>query len=113
MGAADLRVEMYRQYDADKSKLYRRNQELPHHQLVETLASAGLAGGLVFLLGWFYPVFSRRHRPGFLFFTFWVCFSVSMQFESLLERQSGMVVIAFALGLALQESKAKREADLS
>ncbi|MCB9232436.1 MAG: O-antigen ligase family protein [Bacteroidia bacterium] len=98
VGLADLHERMREQYVENDSSLFPENRVLPHNQFVEYLAGLGLLGFLVFVVGFFSPLFDSQYRKSLLFISFWVIFLFAMQAESLLERQVGVFLVGLYWG---------------
>jgi O-antigen ligase len=87
---ADLRDEVYKQYEMDNTQLQGDNRTLPHNQFLLTATCMGIIGFLVLLWMFLLPLFNRNARHCILFMLFMVLCFVSFQVESVLERQVGI-----------------------
>ncbi|HHG84900.1 MAG TPA: O-antigen ligase family protein [Bacteroidetes bacterium] len=98
---ADIKADMTDQYVADKTLLCPENFILPHNQFLRYLAGFGLLGTLPFLIGWFWLPLWKKVPKDWIFWAFWLTFSLAMMGESTLERQVGIMFMVTCLSLTL------------
>ncbi|MDB4161894.1 O-antigen ligase family protein [Bacteroidia bacterium] len=98
VGAIKLDDQMEEGYTAISSPLWQENRIGPHNQLLEYGVKYGWIGVGVVLL-FFVSLFSMGSRGSYIYFTFMVLLIVSLQFESLLERQTSLYFLALFLPL--------------
>ncbi|MBK7406839.1 MAG: O-antigen ligase family protein [Saprospirales bacterium] len=99
VGAGDLKREVNLEYarsfpDAPTIKM-------PHNQYVTLFAGTGLVGVGVFTLGFFYPLFYRRHYKDPLFLALHVVVFASFLMENTLENNFGISFFLLFLLLGL------------
>lgn len=87
---ADLKDQVYKQYEMDNTQLQGDNRTLPHNQFLLTATCMGIIGLLILLWMFLLPLFNRNARHCILFMLFMVLCFVSFQVESVLERQVGI-----------------------
>jgi O-antigen ligase len=91
VGIGDVHIEMLKQYKADNSPLLLETRKKPHNQFLELGLQSGLLSILLLLLIFLLPLRKNKH---ILLVAFLMLFFVSMQFESMLERQASLYVFA-------------------
>ncbi len=94
VGAGDLDNEMHAEYNRTHSVLWKENRVLPHNQFIENAVQMGIPYGLFLLVVVFYPLLRYKKTSPLL----WACafmFFCAMCFESILERQIGVVLFPF------------------
>lgn len=87
---ADLKDQVYKQYEMDNTQLQGDNRTLPHNQFLLTATCMGIIGFAVLLAMFLLPLFNRDTRHCILFMLFLVLCFVAFQVESVLERQVGI-----------------------
>lgn len=91
VGPADVPDEIQKQHIKDHSKLYDYYQRMePHNQFMLTAVSLGILGLFSLCLVMFFPMMGIFERKNYVFFLFLIIMLISMQFESVLERQLGV-----------------------
>lgn len=102
VGIGDVKTEMLVQYDIENSKLLPETRKKPHNQFLESMLQSGVLAAL-FLLWIFVVPFCSSNK--LLLGAFILLMFFSMQFESLLERQSSLYVFLFFYVLLLAKGK--------
>lgn len=99
VGPADLRVEMNKVYEEDFPFITDYNKKNPHNQYLQTLGGLGLIGfsSLLYLL--WVMLQSAHHQKNHLLLIVGLVLMLSMLFESIIERQVGIVFFSYFLGL--------------
>ncbi len=87
-GAGDLKQEMRRVYVRQKQNLV--TEKMPHSQLVSVTAGTGLVGLLLFLLGFFAPLFKSKNYHNYLFTAWHVIIFTSFLSENTFETNYGV-----------------------
>ena len=98
VGANNQDAHMEEGYTAINSPLWQENRIGPHNQLLEYGVKYGWLGVAVVLL-FVISLFSIGNKKSYIHFTFVVLLTVSLQFESLLERQTSLYFIALFIPL--------------
>ena len=88
-GAGDLEDEVIRT-TAEKFPDYAETPKLPHNQWIHIMASTGLLGLALSLVGFFAPVFSQKNRKKYLFVIFQVMVFTTFIIECTLENAIGV-----------------------
>ena len=91
VGIGDVGEEVQKQYVINNSKLELVNRKKPHHQFLENALQSGVLSPVLLLLILVLPLFIKRYRNPLLVATM-VALIAAMQFESILERQSTVIV---------------------
>jgi O-antigen ligase len=94
VGAGDLDDEMQAEYNRTNSVLWQENRVMPHNQFIENAVQMGIPYSLFLLIVIFFPLIKWRKTSPLL----WACafmFFFAMCFESILERQIGVVLFPF------------------
>lgn len=103
VGIGDVDTAVQSAYIAHESRLQRVNRKKPHHQFLENGIQSGFLSPILLLSVLLIPMLFRKYRNPLLVCLF-IVFIVSMQFESILERQSTVMVFMLfychALGLS-------------
>lgn len=92
VGIGDLRKEMQMAYRASQ-KVSRK--KFPHNQYVFVLAGCGIIGGLIFFIGFFYPLFFAVPIHRSLFIVIYILLAASMVVENTIETQVGTAITIF------------------
>ena len=104
VGYGDVLEEAHVYYD----QTYKRQDlfKLPHSQYLLTLAGSGLLGFIIFMVGFFTPLLSKKlkTKTGTLLLLLYLNYSISFLVENSLERS---VSVAFFLLFALLLLKAE------
>jgi|TARA_B110000902_G_scaffold48063_1_gene54712 hypothetical protein len=98
VGANNQDSQMEEGYTAIYSPLWLENRIGPHNQFLEYGVKYGWIGVGVILL-FVVSLFSMGNRGSYIYFTFMLLLIVSLQFESLLERQASLYFLALFLPL--------------
>ena len=103
VGIGDVDTAVQAAYIENDTRLQRVNRKKPHHQFLENGIQSGFLSPILLLAVLLIPMLYRKYRNPLLVSLF-IVFMVSMQFESILERQSTVVVFVLfychALGLS-------------
>lgn len=99
VGAGDLRHEVEKEYQTTLSGRY--NLRMPHNQLVTIYAGTGLIGLLLFLVGFFFPLFYRRNYRQPLFLALHAIIFMSFLVENTIENNFGVSLFLFFLLIGL------------
>lgn len=91
VGLGDVDVSIQNQFVLNKTKLKPVNRKKPHNQFLENAIQSGVFTPIVLLIILLIPIFMRRYRNP-LAIAFIVSIFFAMQFESILERQSTVIV---------------------
>ena len=99
IGHGNLRAEVERRFDA----YYPGHPKalLPHNQFLFVMAGSGLLGLLLFLIGFFYPLFYRRNYRHAVFLGFYSVAFLSFAIEHTIENSIGVGFYVFFLLLLL------------
>ena len=89
VGIGDVKEEMMIQYEMDESPLLLETRKKPHNQFLEIGLQSGIFSILALVFIFLLPFLGKKHILGIAFF---MLFFISMQFESLLERQASLYV---------------------
>ena len=91
VGIGNLEAELEKRYETMFPEILDRGHILPHNQFIYTLAVFGIAGLLIFLICFYFPLFrfARLFEPLYLFHYLIITFS--FLFETTLETQVGLV----------------------
>lgn len=92
VGIGDLRSEMQATYQASQ-KVSRK--KFPHNQYVFVLAGCGIIGGLIFFVGFFYPLAFSNPPARSLFIVIYLLLAASMLVENTIETQVGTAITIF------------------
>ncbi len=102
VGAGDLRRVIKDKYAADHPKV---NMRMPHNQLITVYAGTGLIGLIIFLGGFFYPLFEKRRFTNGLFLAIHSIIFFSFMMESTIESAVGIAFYLLYLLLLLRYLK--------
>ena len=91
VGIGDVDTAVQSAYIKNESQLQRVNRKKPHHQFLENGIQSGILSPIILWGILLIPIFLRRYRNPLLVCLLLV-FMVAMQFESLLERQSTVII---------------------
>jgi hypothetical protein len=101
IGTGDLTDIFNAYYKKNEPKLKPNYWYLSHNQFLTQAVQVGFLGLLVFLLGWFYPLYNQRKRLDLLSFVFFVIITLSMFNEDTLQTHVGVSLTALFYGLFL------------
>lgn len=105
-GSCRFREDFAKSYQELNSHIDPTNQVLPHNQILQTAVEFGILG-LVLLGGLFWCAFREDNFRGLTVFgwaLFWGMFMAAM-FESVAERQAGMLALVWVAVLISRENK--------
>jgi O-antigen ligase len=94
VGTGDVRdalTEKYKSYQMTQALEEKMNA---HNQYLQTFMALGLVGGAVLIAILFFPMIRALRRSDLIGFVFLLIFAVNMLFESMLERQGGIIYYA-------------------
>lgn len=91
VGIGDVGEEVQKQYVINNSNLELVNRKKPHHQFLENALQSGVLSPVMLLLILILPLLIKKYRNPLLVATMVALFA-AMQFESILERQSTVIV---------------------
>ncbi|MEY3369212.1 MAG: hypothetical protein RI973_2367 [Bacteroidota bacterium] len=95
IGAGDLRSEVKKRYETQYAGQY--EFKMPHNQFITIFAGTGLIGLLLFLFGFFFPLFYRNNIRNPLFLAFHAIFFMSFFVENTIENNFGVSLYLFFL----------------
>jgi O-antigen ligase len=95
VGTGDAREELVIEYKKDNMPSALANSLNAHNQYFQTAIAIGLLGLLVFLLSLFIPFYLACKSRNWIYLFFLLLVIVNFLFESMLERQMGVVFYAF------------------
>jgi len=97
VGMQNVAEAMHVEYAKNGNNLKEYNRIMPHNQYLENSLQSGVLAGLVFFTGLLGGIRDgwRKRNAGILGFC--LAFAVACMFESLLERQTGVMLFAFLL----------------
>lgn len=98
-GLEGARDAVQKEFKLSGSGLEEKNRITPHNQYLETTLQSGLAGGLVLVLTLLFSFFRALKSRNFFVLSTITAIATAMIFESILERQAG--VLCFALFVPL------------
>lgn len=90
VGIGDVKHEMHHEYKLRNSRLEFKHEKKPHNQFLELALQSGIVTGLLLLVLLLFPFLKFRKKLTYLFASFLMVYFISFNFESLLERQSGL-----------------------
>jgi O-antigen ligase len=95
VGAGDLKQAVKKVYETDYAGRY--NFRMPHNQLLSVYAGTGLLGLVLFLTGFFYPLFYKKNYRQPLFLAFHAIVFISFLMENTVENNFGISMYLFFL----------------
>lgn len=103
VGAGDLRKEMYEIYQRESSG--NAVAKMPHSQFASVAAGTGIVGLILFLIGFFKPIFWQNNYRNYLFLAWHVIIFSSFLSENTFETNFGVSLWLFGLliGLSYEE----------
>jgi O-antigen ligase len=90
VGIGDVKHEMHHEYELRESRLEFKHEKKPHNQFLELALQSGLVTGVLLIILLAFPFLKFRKKLTYLFASFLMVYFISFNFESLLERQSGL-----------------------
>ena len=94
VGCSNISSAMAKQYEVNNTNLYIENRILPHNQIVMEGAMHGWLGIFIITLFFALPLFIRfTHQPT-LFIGLWALLLFACMFESMFQRQHGVLLAA-------------------
>ncbi|GAB3638828.1 hypothetical protein GCM10027422_44180 [Hymenobacter arcticus] len=101
VGKAQLKQEMAQQYSYRYPEISPDNYLLPHNQLVYNLAAYGVIGLVIFLCGFYYPLWVGIRQHNLLVLVIYAIITISFLTEYTLENNLGVIIGLFFPLLAL------------
>lgn len=94
-GTGDIKDELFLKYE--EANLHRAlEKELNvHNQFLQVFATLGLIGFVVFIAAFILPFLTAIRQRNILYLAFLFIFSINLLFESMLEKQDGVIFYAF------------------
>lgn len=99
IGNSNLRKAMEIQYEEDNTNLFLENRILPHNQFIMETTIHGIAGLLLLILFFAYPLYRGLSKLPVLFVSLWAMILFATMFECLFDRQHGVVIVGLLLFL--------------
>ena len=99
VGAGDLKKEMQNIYDNKLAGKY--NFRMPHNQLISIFAGTGVIGLIVFIIGFFFPLFYKNNFRQPLFLALHAVMFMSFFMENTVENNFGISMYLFFLLVGL------------
>ncbi|MCB0641079.1 MAG: O-antigen ligase family protein [Phaeodactylibacter sp.] len=110
VGAGDLKSEVRRLYAGEYGDI--AAPKMPHNQFVSIYAGTGLSGLLIFLIGFFYPLYYQKNYKNILFVAFHIIIFFSFMMENTIENNFGVSFYLLFLLLGLNYLDRRKEATL-
>lgn len=98
VGTGDVKEELANRYE-EKGYTNLERKFNPHNQFLSTMLATGIPGLLSLLGIYFFSMVRALKKRNHLLFTFFLLTFVHFQFESMLEKLSGVIFFAFFLGI--------------
>jgi O-antigen ligase len=95
VGTGDVKDALFAQYDKNNFKTGSLKQLNAHNQYLQTFIAIGLIGLLILLAGFFWPFWLSLKSSYLIYIAFIFIVAFNFLFESMLERQAGMMFYAF------------------
>lgn len=95
VGTGDVKDALFAQYDENNFKTGSSKQLNAHNQYLQTFIALGLIGFLILLAGFFWPFWFSLKNNYLIYIAFIFIVAFNFLFESMLERQAGMMFYAF------------------
>ena len=105
VGAGDLKREIRAEYARSFPEI--EHPKMPHNQLVSLFAGTGILGLLLFLAGFFYPLFYKKNFKHPLFLALHVLIFLSFLMENTIENNFGVSFYLLFLLLGLNRVKSE------
>ncbi|MCE1169300.1 MAG: O-antigen ligase family protein [Sphingobacteriia bacterium] len=94
VGTGDIHDALERQFLADHANYSAQQNYNPHDQYLQTMIGLGLPGLLLLLIMLYGPLLYLRERINLVYLSFILVFGFNLLFESMLERQAGVLFYA-------------------
>ena len=101
IGTGDLTDVFNTYYKENEPRLNPDYWYLSHNQFLTQAVQVGFLGLLVFLWGWFFPLYNQRNSLDLLSFAFFIIITLSMFNEDTLQTHVGVSLTALFYGLFL------------
>ncbi|HCY01188.1 MAG TPA: hypothetical protein DG754_13710 [Bacteroidales bacterium] len=99
VGTGDL-IDVFEDFYKDNEpKLKPEFWFLSHNQFLTQAVQVGFVGLLIFIWGWFYPLYQQRKKIDLLSLVFFLIITLSMLNEDTLQTHTGVSLTAFFYGL--------------
>ncbi|HOY32087.1 MAG TPA: O-antigen ligase family protein [Bacteroidales bacterium] len=95
VGTGDVKEELLHEYQNEHISYAIEKSINAHNQYLQTAVAIGLIGLLVLLFSLFVPMFRAVAHHHWIYFVFLFLIVMNLLFESMLERQAGVVFYAF------------------
>lgn len=105
VGTGDVKEELLREYKDDNILYAIENSLNSHNQYLQTGVAIGSVGLLVLLLTLFIPMVGAIGQRNWIYLIFLLLIGINLLFESMLERQAGVVFYAFINALLYSRMK--------
>lgn len=100
VGQCNIETAMQQSFDELKSDLDAENRISPHNQYLQWFIEIGLVGMCLWILAWIFLMFTcRKWALSKYIMAIIIAMILSMNFESLMERQAGILAIVVSLCL--------------
>lgn len=101
VGTGDLEDVFYEYYATQEPNLEQKFWYLSHNQFLAQAVQTGIIGLLLFLVGWFYPIFKRFKTTHLLGWSVFIIITLSMFNEDTFQTHVGVSLAAFFYGLLI------------
>jgi O-antigen ligase len=95
VGTGDVKDALFAQYELNNFKNGKLMKLNAHNQYLQTFIALGLSGILILLAGFFWPLWFSVKKSYLIYVAFILIVAFNFLFESMLERQAGMMFYAF------------------
>ncbi len=104
-GTGDVKDELIKQYELSGFTEGIDFNLSPHNQYLQTLLTLGIPGIIVLLMIFIYALYISFRSKNYLLISILVAIGINMLTESMLEKQSGVLFIAFILVLLASQNQ--------
>jgi O-antigen ligase len=95
VGTGDVKDALFAQYEMNNFKNGTLMKLNAHNQYLQTFIALGLSGILILLAGFIWPLWFSIKKSYLIYVSFIIIVGFNFLFESMLERQAGMMFYAF------------------
>jgi len=106
-GTGDIKDELYVKYEAAGMSGALESKLNVHNQFLQVWATLGIVGFLAFMLSFILPLYLAIKSGNYFYLAILVVFGFNILFESMLERQDGVIFFAFFNSLLLFHANSK------
>jgi len=99
VGTGDIKDRLLLEYEKDNISAAYKDKLNAHNQYLQIFIALGIAGFIVLLLSLLLPIISAYNRRQLVYLLFLLLIGFNLLFESMFERQAGVVFYAFFNGL--------------